>query len=108
MIQPVRLLGLKWGKRYLTPYVGDPLCCTFLDRLHIPQPLWGNVGMHSISYRGRSFATMAYDHQPWHDYFAVLDDGAESGQLQLLGLWCHREKCGGWFTLTQLPDVDVA
>lgn len=105
---PVRLLGLRWGKRYITPYVGDPLCFTFLNRLHIPQPLWGNVGMHSVSYRGRPCATMAYDHQPWHDYFAVLDDGAESGRLQLLGLWCHREKCGGWFTLTQMPDVRVS
>merc|ERR1712241_1243828 len=50
MIQPARLLGFKWGKRYLTPYIGDPLCYTFFDRVHIPQPLWGNVGMHSISF----------------------------------------------------------
>merc|ERR1739844_593292 len=39
MIQPARLLGFKWGKRYLTPYIGDPLCYTFFDRVHIPQPL---------------------------------------------------------------------
>merc|ERR1719262_1790026 len=63
--------------------------------------------MHGIEYRGRMHATMAYDHQPWHDMFAVLDDGATSGRMKFLGLWCHRQKCGGWFTLTELKDVDV-
>jgi len=63
--------------------------------------------MHGIEYRGRMHATMAYDHQPWHDMFVVLDDGAESGKLKFLGLWCHRQKSGGWFTLTESPDIDV-
>jgi len=100
IIQPLRLLGVKWGKRYRTQYVGDPLCFTWLERLHLPLPAWGNVGMHGVSYRGRPCATMAYDHQPWHDMFAVLDDGAVSGRMKFLGLWCHRQKSGGWFTLS--------
>jgi len=107
LIQPIRLAGIKWGKRYRTQYVGDPLCFTWLERLHFPSPTWGNVGMHSVDYRGRPHATMAYDHQPWMDMFAVLDDGATSGRLKFLGLWCHRQKCGGWFTLTELKGVDV-
>lgn len=107
IIQPIRLAGIKWGKRYRTQYVGDPLCFTFLERLHIPSPTWGNVGMHTLDYRGRPHATMAYDHQPWLDMFAVLDDGSTSGRMKFLGLWCHRQKCGGWFTLTELKDVDV-
>jgi len=106
-IQLMRIVGLKWGKRYRTQYVGDPLCVTWLNRFHFPQPGWGNVGMHAVNYRGRPCATMAYDHQPWHDMFAVLDDGVESGRMKFLGLWCHRQKSGGWFTLTELPDVDV-
>lgn len=107
IIQPIRVLGLKWGKRYRTHYVGDPLCFTWLDRLHIPLPAWGNVGMHGVTYRERSCATMAYDHQPWHDMFAVLDDGSLSGRVKVLGLWAHRQKSGGWFTLTELPEIDV-
>jgi len=106
-VQLMRVVGLKWGKRYRTQYVGDPLCMTWLNRFHFPQPGWGNVGMHGVTYRGRPCATMAYDHQPWHDMFAVLDDGAVSGRMKLLGVWCHRHKSGGWFTLTELPDVDV-
>jgi len=106
-IQLMRIVGLKWGKRYRTQYVGDPLCVTWLNRFHFPQPTWGNVGMHGVVYRGRPCATMAYDHQPWHDMFAVLDDGVVSGRMKFLGLWCHRQKSGGWFTLTEMPDVDV-
>jgi hypothetical protein len=107
IIQPLSYFGVKWGKRYRTQYVGDPLCFTLLERLHMPLPAWGNVGMHGVNYRGRQCATMAYDCQPWHDMFAVLDDGAASGKMKFLGLWCHRQKSGGWFTLTELPDVDV-
>jgi hypothetical protein len=107
VVQPLRLLGLKWGKRYRAQYVGDPLCVTWLERLHIPLPAWGNVGMHGITYRGRNCATMAYDHQPWHDMFVVLDDGSASGRIKVLGLWTHRQKSGGWFTLTELPEIDV-
>lgn len=107
LIQPARLAGFKWGKRYRTQYVGDPLCFTWLERFHFPSPQWGNVGMHSVEWRGRPCATMAYDHNPWHDMFAVLDDGAISGRMKFLGIWCHRQKSGGWFTLTELKDVDV-
>jgi len=105
--KPCSWFGMQWGKRYRSHYVGDALVHSFLGRFHVPNPMWGNVGMHGIEYRGRMHATMAYDHQPWHDMFAVLDDGAESGRLKVLGLWCHRQKCGGWFTLTELPDIDV-
>lgn len=107
LIQPLRMVGVNWGKRYRSAYVGDPLVMTFLNRVHVPQAIWGNVGMHDVSYRGRSHATMMYDHQPWLDMFVVLDDGAISGTIKLLGLWCHRQKCGGWFTLTHQPDIDV-
>jgi len=108
LIPVVRLFGVQWGKRYRTQYVGDPLCGTFLGRFHFPIPIWGNVGMHGVNYRGVERATMAYDHQPWHDMFALLDDGSISGRKKFLGNWCHRTKCGGWFTLEQLPDIDVS
>lgn len=108
LIQPGRLLGFKWGKRYRTQYVGDPLVYTFLNRFHFPQPMWGNVGMHTVNYRGRAHATMAYDHNPWLDMFAVLDDGSSSGRKKFLGIWCHRQKSGGWFTLTEVKGIDVS
>lgn len=107
VVQPLRMFGVKWGKRYRSHYVGDPLVFSLFGRFHVPIPIWGNVGMHGIEYRGRMHATMAYDHQPWHDMFVVLDDGVESGRMKFLGLWCHRQKSGGWFTLTETSDIDV-
>lgn len=60
-----------------------------------------------MDYRGKTQATMRYCHQPWNDFFRVLDDGAESGSVTLLGVWCTREKNGGWFTLTHDATVET-
>jgi hypothetical protein len=51
---------------------------------------------------------MVYDNQPWQDHFRILDDGKDSGQIMLLGIWCCHEKIGGWFTLQQFNELDEA
>lgn len=107
IVRPLGLLGFKWGKRYVTKFTGDPLLFSWLDRVFFPIPLWGNVGIHEIVFRGKSNATMVYDYQPWQDYFRVLDDGSESGKIVMLGLWTTRETNGGFFTLTYMPDVET-
>jgi hypothetical protein len=101
-------LGLQWGKRYRSIYTGDPLMLNFLNRLVFPVPVWGNVSLPSILYRGKVNATMVYDHQPWQDYFRVLHDGRDGGKKMMLGIWSSHEKIGGWFTLEALPEIDVA
>lgn len=105
---PARALGCEWGKRFFSPYKGDPLILILGDRLIVPVPMWGNVSMPEISLRGKSGATMTYDHQPWKDHFRVLDDGKSSGRRMMLGNWISREKNGGWFTLEELPEMDKA
>ena len=37
----------------------------------------------------------------------VLDDGSTTGKLVILGVWCSREKNGGWFTLTHDPTSEA-
>lgn len=95
---PLKLLGFKWGKRYCTANRGDPLFLRWLNLFYIPLPIWGNVGMMDIRWRGEPTATMNYDHQPWRDYFRLLSD--EGGKVVLLGVWTHKHIAGGWFTLT--------
>lgn len=106
--RPARRLGLEWGKRFFSPYKGDPLIFIVWKRLVFPVPAWGNVSMPEISLRGKSGAAMTYDHQPWKDHFRVLDDGKASGRRMMLGNWISREKNGGWFTLEELPEMDKA
>ena len=98
IIRPLRLLGVRWGKRYRTQHQGDPLLMRWLDRVYFPIPIWGNVGMTDIAWRGQSTATMNYDHQPWKDYFKLL--GEVDGRPVLLGVWTHKHIAGGWFILT--------
>ncbi|MEN9429705.1 MAG: hypothetical protein RJA86_564 [Pseudomonadota bacterium] len=98
IIKPLSLLGVKWGKRYRTQHQGDPLLFRWADKFYFPIPIWGNVGMTDIRWRGQATATMNYDHQPWKDYFKVLSN--EQGHIVLLGVWTHRHIAGGWFTLT--------
>jgi hypothetical protein len=61
--------------------------------------------MVDMVFRNQMMATMRYDAHPWNDYFAVLSDS--DGKLVLLGLWTHREKTGGWFTLTKDTTVPM-
>lgn len=105
IVRPLGLLGLKWGKRYISPHVGDPLLVRWLNTIYFPLPLWGNVGLVNIEWRGVSTATMNYDYQPWKDYFRVLHRDDEKNQLILIGVWCHRNIAGGWFTLNYDPEV---
>ncbi len=105
---PFSWLGLEWGKRFFSPYKGDPLILLLRERLIVPVPAWGNVSMPELSLRGKTGATMTYDHQPWKDHFRVLDDGKASGRRMMLGNWVSREKNGGWFTLEELPELDKA
>lgn len=105
---PMGLLGVEWGKRFFTPYRGDPLILIVWKRLILPVPVWGSVSMPEIALRGKVGATMTYDHQPWKDHFRVLDDGKASGRRMMLGNWISREKNGGWFTLEELPEFDRA
>ena len=104
--RPLGALGLVWGKRFLTPYRGDPFILLLGDSVLFPVPIWGNVSLPETKLRGKSGATMTYDHQPWKDHFRVLDDGKTSGRRMLLGNWITREKNGGWFTLEELPEMD--
>jgi hypothetical protein len=107
LLRGLTALGFAWNKRYRTQHVGDPLLMSWNERFFFPLPIWGNVGMTSIAFRGKHQATMNYDHQPWQDYFRVLDDGQETGNVVYLGLWTAREKCGGWFTLTLRKNVET-
>lgn len=102
----LRFLGVEWGKRFFTPYRGDPLIFICWKRIVFPVPMWGSVSLPEILLRGKSGATMAYDHQPWMDHFRGLDDGATSGRRMLLGNWMVRGKMGGWFTLEKMPELD--
>jgi hypothetical protein len=104
----LRLVGIEWGKRFFTPYRGDPLIFICWNRLVFPAPMWGSVSLPEIQFRGRSGATMVYDHQPWKDHFRILDDGKVSGRRMLIGNWMVREKMGGWFTLEEMPVLDAA
>lgn len=103
IIRPLSRLGIKWGKRYRTGEKGDPLLFRWIDKIYFPIPLWGNVGMTDINWRGESTATMNYDHQPWKDYFKLLSD--KNGDIVLLGVWTHKHIAGGWFTLTLDRDT---
>lgn len=101
LVTPLSKLGFGWGKRYFTRHVGDPLVVNWKRRYYFPLPAWGNVSMVNMDFRLQETATMRYDMQPWNDYFAVLAPNV------FLGLWTHREKCGGWFTLTLDPSLDL-
>jgi len=96
--KPLKMLGFQWGKRYCSANKGDPLFLRWRDRFYMPVPFWGNVSMIEIRWRGKTTATMNYDHQPWRDYFRVLSK--ENGKVVLLGVWTHKHISGGWFTLT--------
>jgi len=103
LVRPLGLLGFKWGKRYRSQHIGDPLLVRWLDTLYFPLPVWGNVGMIDIRWRGVPTATMNYDYQPWKDYFRLLK--SDDGKVVLLGVWTHKEVAGGWFSLTLDPEV---
>lgn len=103
-----RCIGIEWGKRFFTPHRGDPLIFICWKKLIFPVPAWGNVSMPEIQLRGKTGATMTYDHQPWKDHFRILDDGKASGRRMMLGNWFSREKNGGWFTLEELPETNPA
>jgi hypothetical protein len=105
VVKPFQMLGFNWGKRYRSKFVGDPLLVNWMDCVFFPLPAWGNVTVYSMDYRGKEQATMNYDHQPWRDFFRVLDDGRDSGKLVLLGVWCARDTNGGWFTLQHEPEI---
>ena len=105
VIRPLTKLGFGWGKRYRTADKGDPLLFRWKSKFFVPVPIWGNVGMTDISWRGQSTATMNYDHQPWKDYFKLLSN--ENGKMVLLGLWTHKHITGGWFTLTLDTDMPI-
>lgn len=98
LVRPLTRLGFRWGKRYRTGHKGDPLLLRWTDKIYFPIPMWGNVGMTDIKWRGESTATMNYDNQPWKDYFRLLR--SEGGEVVLLGVWTHKHIAGGWFTLT--------
>lgn len=103
VVRPLTRLGFGWGKRYRSADKGDPLLFNWKGRIFAPVPLWGNVGMTDIRWRGVTTATMNYDHQPWKDYFKLLSDG--NGKVVLLGVWTHKHIAGGWFTLTLDADT---
>jgi len=110
IVRPLSAMGVNWGKRYLTQHTGDPLLFNVGQSVYFPVPLWGNVCMTGIEWRGRSLATMNYDHQPWKDYFVVLSKPtpeAPDAPTVVLGVWTSKDKAGGWFTLTRADDVPV-
>jgi hypothetical protein len=102
-VRPLAALGINWGKRYRTQHVGDPLLFRWANKVYFPVPLWGNVANVNISWRGVNTATMNYDHQPWRDFFRVLSQPtpqSPDAPTVLLGVWTHKDRAGGWFTLT--------
>lgn len=105
LVRPLTKLGLAWGKRYRTADKGDPLVVSWKSKFFTPLPLWGNVGVTDIRWRGEATGTMNYDHQPWKDYFKLLSN--EDGQVVLLGVWTHKHIAGGWFTLTLDKETPI-
>lgn len=105
----MRFLGIQWGKRFRNKHVGDPLVVNIGNKLLVPAPVWGNVCMIDMTYRGVSTATMVYDNLPFQDYFKVIDEGdAKTGKPKLLlGVWTARDKVGGWFMLEGMPEFDA-
>lgn len=103
LVRVLQLAGFSWGKRFRTSEKGDPLLVRWLNRFYFPLPIWGNVCMIDVKWRGVATATMIYDHQPWKDYFRLLSK--EDGKVVLLGVWTHKHIAGGWFTLTLDPDA---
>ena len=103
LARPLSLLGFKWGKRFRDADLGDPLVLRWLNKLYFPLPVWGNVCMIDVKWRGVTTATMIYDRQPWKDYFRLLS--REDGRVVVLGVWTHKHIAGGWFTLTLDPDA---
>jgi len=108
LLKPVWALGLRWGKRYRSPHIGDPLLFNLWNTFYFPVPVWGNVSIPNIAYRGKVTATMVYDHWPWMDYFRVLEEGGRGEKKMLLGVWTAHEKIGGWFTLTENTSLNKA
>jgi len=43
--------GVYWGKRYRSRQVGDPLVLNFWDKVFLPAPIWGNVGVPVTDFR---------------------------------------------------------
>ncbi|MCC1498152.1 DUF4334 domain-containing protein [Alcanivorax sp. 1008] len=105
IIKPASYLGLSWGKRFKTRHKGDPLFFCWLDRIYVPVPVWGNVAVTDVRWRGECTATMTYDQQAWRDYFKVLL--RSNGDLVLLGVCTHKHTVAGWFTLTLDESVPV-
>lgn len=103
--KPFSMLGFQWGKRYCSANKGDPLFLRWRNRCYIPVPFWGNVSMIDIKWRGKTTATMNYDHQPWRDYFRLLSNN--DGKVVLLGVWTHKHIAGGWFTLTLDAEISA-
>jgi hypothetical protein len=105
LVRPLQMLGFNWGKRYRSQHVGDPLLLNWFKTFYFPIPVWGNVCMTDMSWRGTNTGTMNYDQQNWKDYFRVLEHDEASKRLVLLGVWTSWEKAGGWFTLTWDPET---
>lgn len=105
IIRPLSLFGIAWGKRYRTQHTGDPLLFNWVKFVYLPIPLWGNVCVTDIKWRGVSTGTMNYDSQNWKDYFRILEHDPARKRLVLLGVWTARSKAGGWFTLTWDPST---
>jgi len=103
IVRPLSYLGFAWGKRYVDQHTGDPLLFNWAKTIYFPIPLWGNVCVTDIKWRGVSTGTMNYDSQNWKDYFRILEHDPVSQRLVLLGVWTARSKAGGWFTLTWDP-----
>ena len=104
-IRPLSILGFAWGKRYVTQHTGDPLLFNWSKIFYFPVPLWGNVCVSDIKWRGVCTGTMNYDSQNWKDYFRILEYEPEKKRMVLLGVWTARSKTGGWFTLTFDPTT---
>jgi len=105
IIRPISFLGISWGKRYCTQHTGDPLLFNWAKVAYVPIPLWGNVCVTDIKWRGVPTGTMNYDAQNWKDYFRILEHDPATQRLVLLGVWTARSKAGGWFTLTWDPST---
>jgi hypothetical protein len=46
-------MGITWGKRYRSPHIGDPLVINIAERFFFPIPIWGNVSIPTMEYRGK-------------------------------------------------------
>jgi hypothetical protein len=99
--------GMHVHRRFVNKFQGDSLLLNILDLVVFPLPIFGNVGIKELNFRGKVGIAMCYDHQPWIDYFRILDEDKETGKKIILAFSTCRDQGAGFYTLTYRPEIET-